>query len=382
MASRSLVFRVHCLGLLVLIANLVMAASSYVQVAGLWRKEGAPKAAAFFEQLLGELPLLGRPQTLFTDNWQPIVAYFVPLATVSLACVVLLIQLPRFRDRIDERTIASLYNWAFASIPVLVLAYPVFTQDIWLSAVWGRMAAMGTNPYSVPFTADAVANLPLDHFPMPMSYGPLWAVVSAVVMAFVGTSILGAFLIFKLLLAAAWIGSLMLLRRIGETDSPLDRSLAVVMLGWLPAGVGQTIAEGHNDIAMSCFALLWLYLLLRRKRESADSTRRLCALQIHDGAVVSRRSHPRAPAREPGLDRLFPPHDDPGDSGALRICPVCALVQISRRHPPDQCVALPATARCSAGDRQHARRPCVAVGLSGNSNLSDRRALAVRAHVA
>ena len=266
MTSRSLVSRIHLLGLLVLIANAVMAASSYVQVAGLWRKEGSPRAAAFLDKLLGELPLIGRPQTLFTENWQTLVTHFIPLAIVTMACMALLILLPRIREQIEERGIAALYTWAFASVPVLVLAYPVFTQDLWLSAVWGRMVTNGINPYSVPFTPVAVANLPLDHFPMPMSYGPLWAVVSAAVMTFVGTNILGAFLLFKILLAGAWIGSLILLRRIGAEDPPLDRALAIVIFGWLPVGIGQTIAEGHNDIAMSSLALLWLYLLLRNKR--------------------------------------------------------------------------------------------------------------------
>jgi hypothetical protein len=261
-----LVFRIHLLGLLIVLANAIMAASSYVQVAGLWRKEGSPRAAAFMDKLLGELPLIGRPQTLFTENWQTLVTHFIPLAIVTMVCMALLILLPRIRERIEERSIAALYTWAFASVPVLVLAYPVFTQDLWLSAVWGRMATNGINPYSVPFTPVAVANLPLDHFPMPMSYGPLWALVSAAVMKLVGTSIPGAFLFFKLLLAAAWIGSLLLLRRIGADDAPLDRALAVVVFGWLPVGIGQTVAEGHNDIAMSSLALLWLYLLLRNRR--------------------------------------------------------------------------------------------------------------------
>lgn len=268
MGSRSLVFRIHLLGFLVLVVNAIMAASSYVQVAGLWRKEGSPRAAAFFEKLLGELPLIGRPQALFTENWQTLVTYFIPLAVVTLACIALLILLSRRHDEIDERGIAALYMWAFASVPILILAYPVFTQDLWLSAVWGRMAANGINPYSIPFTPVAMANLPLDHFPMPMSYGPLWAVVSAVIMTFVGTSIFGAFLVFKLLLAAAWIASLFLLRRIGTQDLPLDRALAIVIFGWLPVGIGQTIAEGHNDIAMSSLALLWLYLLFRSDRKA------------------------------------------------------------------------------------------------------------------
>ncbi|MFO0992651.1 MAG: hypothetical protein U1E67_12070 [Hyphomicrobiales bacterium] len=269
MASRSLVIRVHWFGALVLLANAVMAASSYIQGAALWKKEYSPKSAAFFERIVGELPFIGSPQTLFAANWQIILSHFIPLAVVTSACAGLLIMLPRLRDDIDERTIGTLYNWAYACAPVLFLAYPVFTQDLWLSAVWGRMAAAGVNPYSIAFTADAVANLPLDHFPMPMSYGPLWAIISAIVMAFVGTSLLGAFLFFKLLLVAAWIGSLIVLRRIGAEDTSLERALAVVVFGWLPVGVGQIVAEGHNDIAMVFFALIWLYFLLRAKPTAA-----------------------------------------------------------------------------------------------------------------
>lgn len=265
MASRSLVIRIHRLGALVLVANAVMAVSSYVLAAALWKKEVSPKSSAFFERILGDLPLIGSPQALFAANWQIILTHFIPLTVATLVCMGLLIRLPRFLGDIDERVIGTLYNWAYASVPVLFLAYPVFTQDLWLSAVWGRMAVSGINPYSIAFTADAVANLPLDHFPMPMSYGPLWAIVSAVVMTLVGTSLLGAFLAFKLLLVAGWIGSLMVLRRISAEDSPLDRALAVVIFGWLPVGVAQIVAEGHNDIAMSFFALLWLYLLLRKK---------------------------------------------------------------------------------------------------------------------
>jgi len=103
LGSRSLVFRIHLLGLLVLVTNAATTISSSVLAAGLWRKEGAPKAAAFFERLLGELPFVGSPQSLFAANWQVILSHFIPLAIVSLVCMALLIILPRIRDEIDDR---------------------------------------------------------------------------------------------------------------------------------------------------------------------------------------------------------------------------------------------------------------------------------------
>ena len=45
-----------------------------------------------------------------------------------------------------------------------------------------------------------------------------------------------------------------------------ERCLAIALFGWLPLGVSQSIAEGHNDIVMIAPALLWFVLLLRNSR--------------------------------------------------------------------------------------------------------------------
>jgi len=264
LGSRSLHLQIHVLGGLVLLANLAIAASSFIQAPGLWQKSTAAKAAGFFESLATTFPVFSWHRDLFASNWQIILSHYIPLGIVTLVCMLLLIVLPRASSRIDNSSVDALYLWAFASVPVLALAYPIFTQDLWLSAVWGRMALAGINPYSVAFTAEAVGTLPLDHFPMPMSYGPLWALVSAAVMVFAGASTLASFLLFKIVIAISWLASLVVLRKLGTDDSPVDRALAVVIFGWLPVGVGQAVAEGHNDITMTFLAMLWLYLLLRR----------------------------------------------------------------------------------------------------------------------
>ena len=85
---------------------------------------------------------------------------------------------------------------------------------MWLSAVWGRMISAGVNPYYQLFTPDTLPGLPLDHFPMVMSYGPLWGIVSAIVMLVAGNSILATGILFKAVLA----GRLDRLARPGRAD--------------------------------------------------------------------------------------------------------------------------------------------------------------------
>jgi len=96
---------------------------------------------------------------------------------------------------------------------------------------------------------------------MVMSYGPAWAILSAILMAVTGKSVLAAAILFKAVLLAAWLWSLLLIARIAADRPALDRCLAMTVAGWMPLGLLQTVAEGHNDIFMVWLALLWLALL-------------------------------------------------------------------------------------------------------------------------
>jgi alpha-1,6-mannosyltransferase len=167
----------------------------------------------------------------------------------------------RREHTLDANLDSLLMRWSVAFAVVCVLAFPVFTQDFWLSMAWGRMAAEGTNPYHNLFTDETLTGLPLDHFPMVMSYGPGWAILSAAVMAVTGKSVLAATILFKVVLLATWIASLALIRGMTVSKPPLERCLAIAVAGWLPLGVLQTVAEGHNDIFMIWLALMWLAFL-------------------------------------------------------------------------------------------------------------------------
>jgi alpha-1,6-mannosyltransferase len=243
------------------VAYAVLAFLSYVQVPVLWRNHGAaPHAVAFFEDLATKFPLFGLSH-LFETNAAVIISYCVPVAIITAAWIALVAILYRREHTLDANLDALLMRWSVAFAVVSVLAFPLFTQDFWLSMAWGRMAAEGTNPYHNLFTDETLTGLPLDHFPMVMSYGPAWAILSGAVMAVTGTSVLAATILFKGVLLAAWLASLALIRTMTASKPALDRCLAIVVAGWLPLGVLQTVAEGHNDIFMVWLALMWLALL-------------------------------------------------------------------------------------------------------------------------
>jgi hypothetical protein len=270
--SLSLRFRINLLGATTLLAYASMALLSYVQAPILWRSliANAPSAISFFEDFGREIPFYSWMQeaasNLLTSNAAVIVSYWIPLAMATAAMMLVLSSLARRREAADSEIAALLFKWSLTFCAAGSFAFPLFTQDLWLSAVWGRMIVAGVNPYHNYFTPESLEGLPLDHFPIIMSYGPLWGVLSAVVMALARDSVLLTGVLSKGLLAAAWIGSLALVRQIMAHRSSFDRCLAIALFGWAPVSVTQSVAEGHNDIVMIFFALLWFALLLRGHR--------------------------------------------------------------------------------------------------------------------
>jgi alpha-1,6-mannosyltransferase len=269
--SSALRWRINSLGVVILAVHLVLAALSYFQAAALWNVAEFPRAAAFFESLGSQsAAITADPSTwlaaarLFIHNTSVMLSYGIPLAIATIAAAVLILMLIRHGDAVDAAIARLLFRWSLAFAAASFFAFPLFTQDFWLSAAWGRMIAAGVNPFHTLFTAQDLVGLPLDHFPMTMSYGPLWAVLSALITLIAFDNVIAMGLLFKGVIAAAWIWTLVLIDRLQHDKSPRERCLAIALFGWVPLGVSQSIAEGHNDIVMIAPALLWFLLLLRR----------------------------------------------------------------------------------------------------------------------
>ncbi|MGH7474845.1 MAG: hypothetical protein ACRELD_01010 [Longimicrobiales bacterium] len=197
-----------------------------------------------------------------------LLVYFGPLLLATLAAVYVAWRIARAPDRIDCSAIRNLTGFACGAALISVFALPAFTQDFWLSVIWGRMIGAGANPYYDAFTTSAMAGLPVEDFGDRMTYGPAWGLVAAFLAALGGSSVWLTFLLFKLTLAGCWIGTLFLLRREARTRSPLHEALTVVFFGWLPVSAHLTIGEGHNDIVMAFFMVFWLFCASRPLRWS------------------------------------------------------------------------------------------------------------------
>lgn len=260
MSAPSILRRLNILGAIALLAHVSMSLLSWLQASTLWGGETAPRAQAFFKTLAASLPWVPF-RTIIDDNTAAVLSHLVPLAIASAAAVAMLVLIERTRSAVDESWLRAVKRWAFLFAAVSLPAFPVFTQDFWLSAAWGRMIVDGVNPYHVDLMAAAAQGLPLDHFPMKMPYGPLWGIVSALVAAIAGGNAIVTGVLFKLVLAATWFAGLALVDRILQPAGAASRCTGLVMVGWLPAGVTQSLAEGHNDIAMIALLLLWWHLV-------------------------------------------------------------------------------------------------------------------------
>ncbi|MGH7502343.1 MAG: hypothetical protein ACREL7_11355 [Longimicrobiales bacterium] len=204
-----------------------------------------------------------RGESALADPARLTIAYAAPLA---LSCILTLYMLSRLsRATADERTVRSIMRWAVMFTLIVFFAAPVLVQDFWLSAGWGRLVAQGGNPYYTSLDPGLTRGLPLDYLGLLTTYGPLWTLLAGAVMRVSGTSALAAGVLFKLLLAGAWIGALLLLRSILRDRSSRAQCIALIITGWLPLGAVQAVGDGHNDVVMAFFVMAWLWLLLRAR---------------------------------------------------------------------------------------------------------------------
>jgi alpha-1,6-mannosyltransferase len=197
-------------------------------------------------------------QGVFESKAAFVFAYAVPQLLVTAAALWLIWMLSRHREHLTADVPKRLWRWAIVFAAVSVFAVPVLVPDFWMSIAWGRSLAAGINPYyEVPL--DATSGLPLNAPLMKMTYGPLWAYLSAAVTWLTRGDVLWGAVFFKLVLAGAWIALLWLVRSLLRDRLIFEQALGLVMVGWLPLGVTQTVGEGHNDVAMVACVLLWLY---------------------------------------------------------------------------------------------------------------------------
>jgi hypothetical protein len=154
----------------------------------------------------------------------------------------------------------------------LIWVYPIGALDLFGYVFQGKaLAVYQANPYAV-----APIDFPQDPlYPYlawveeTSNYGPVWVVFSGLAGMVYGSSLLGGLILLKVvalvfLLITTFV-TYLLLKRV----SPGAALAGMLFVGWNPLVTTETVASGHNDIVMACFAVLGLYLLSRQKSHLA-----------------------------------------------------------------------------------------------------------------
>ncbi len=159
----------------------------------------------------------------------------------------------------------TLFLFPLLALLVLLFMYPVTAGDVFDYASQIRvMTIYHNNPLAVPpstFPGDPFLRLNT-WSTMPASYGPLWALLSALVSQPAGDQIFPAVINQKLLTIVSCLGCMALVWLLAKRLCPQRRWQAFVFFAWNPLVLFETGANGHNDAIMVLFMLAGLAALL------------------------------------------------------------------------------------------------------------------------
>ncbi len=157
---------------------------------------------------------------------------------------------------------------AAAFCAVLLWMYPLDAADIFDNIMHGRILGIyGANPFrDTPQMFSADPFLPYAAWKRtPSAYGPVWEALAGGVARLAGDGLVANVLAFKLLGGFFLLLALGLVYVILQRLAP-ERALAgVVLLAWNPVVLYETIANGHNDIAMAVWILAAAWAVLARR---------------------------------------------------------------------------------------------------------------------
>ena len=164
----------------------------------------------------------------------------------------------------DRRALAWVLGFALLYGVTLAATYPIGALDVFAYVFQGRILAhYHANPFVVApasFPQDPV--LPLLAWPSePSTYGPLWVIVEGASALLYEDSLLAGLAVFKAMGVALHVltayAVFLVLKRQGA-QAPVAGTL---FFAWNPLMIFEAAANGHNDVAMACLALLAVYAL-------------------------------------------------------------------------------------------------------------------------
>lgn len=150
---------------------------------------------------------------------------------------------------------------------VLIWLQPVTTTDLYGYVARGYLYThLHQNPmvspaYKLPggYAVDRPAS----------PYGPAWLLVTALFSWISGENLLLNMLLYKLFSAICVLVALLLVNEIAKRLYPARRLRLLVLVGWSPLLLFESVGAGHNDIAMMVCVLAAFALMLRGRAQIA-----------------------------------------------------------------------------------------------------------------
>lgn len=153
------------------------------------------------------------------------------------------------------------------SLP-LVLLPGMFSGDMYLYSFYGRMISVyEANPILLApseFSGDPLYSQ-LFWTWIPAAYGPVWLMLSGLLSAVAGDSILMSIVVYKLALLALHVATTVVVWSILRQLRPALATWGAVFYGWNPLVLVETAGSGHNDVMIGLFVALSLLSVLNKR---------------------------------------------------------------------------------------------------------------------
>lgn len=212
-------------------------------------------------------PILISVQRFFQN-----IGYFQrPLSTAIFVSILLFLFLfyLLFLKFVNEKSITKRQVWLLilATSLILTFSYNAFSYDLFNYIFDAKILThYHQNPYlhkALDFTGDSMLLfMRWTHRTYP--YGPTWLGLT-VPISFLGLKFLPTLFLFKALATASFLGTVYFIGKILRKISPKNEIFGLVFFGLSPLVLIESLVSSHNDIPMVFFAVLSLYLLIRKK---------------------------------------------------------------------------------------------------------------------
>ncbi len=202
------------------------------------------------------------------NNWSvPTLADF--LLSIFGALALYLLAWRVVRRRPEDRRLLWLVLLFGALIAVTLLAmYPITATDVFEYVFHSRILVhYGQNPLAVPpvvFKGDPFLKT-VNWAAHPSPYGPLWVILTVPGSALGGNDLLLNLYMMRGLTGLFYIACAVVIAAILRTKDREQQVGGTLLFAWNPLILFEAPGNGHNGIIMMFFALLAIYMLIKRR---------------------------------------------------------------------------------------------------------------------